>query len=73
MPHRTAASPVRKPVFVPSTLSAAARRALGPQDAEFVGSVMAEAMDFMPAPEFARSNAERKIFCLLYTSDAADE
>lgn len=62
MPQRPAASAVRKPIFVPTPLSAAARRALGPQDAELVTTVMAEAMDFMPAPEFARSNAERKIF-----------
>jgi RNA polymerase sigma factor (sigma-70 family) len=62
MPHRTAVSAVPKPAFIPTPLSAAARRALGPQDAELVGSVMAEAMHFMPAPEFARSNAERKIF-----------
>ena len=62
MPQRTAASAARKPTFVPTPLTASARRALGPQDAELVTSVMSEAMDFMPAPEFARSNAERKIF-----------
>lgn len=62
MPQRTATSADRKATFVPTPLSASARRALGGQDAEFVRAIMAEAMDFMPAPEFARSNAERKIF-----------
>jgi RNA polymerase sigma factor (sigma-70 family) len=62
MPHRQRTAAIRKPTFHPSVLSASARRALGAQDADLVAAVMAEAMDFMPAPEFARSNAERKIF-----------
>jgi len=55
-------SVVGRPNARPSALTADARRSLGPHDAQLVDSILTQVMDYMPAPEFALSNAEQTIF-----------